>query len=125
MRILPFAFVVLSSACLTKRVETMSHPTTVRLRLAVACDGVLEQHVGAGEYQLVTVTDATADIAVPGMRGGFSERGGKRSNVHDPDTYEVVRLRRDDKVLVELSLKDIRALPKDGDGRAIVDCPSA
>jgi hypothetical protein len=119
MRLLPLVW--LAAGCFTMRVETRSQPTTVHLRLA-QCDAVLEKHVGAGEFQVVPTDDATADIDVPGMGGGYSERGGKRSNVHDPDTYEVVRLRREDKILVGLSLKQIRALPKDTGGRAMVSC---
>ena len=120
MRLVPF--VLLLGACLTKRVETMSHPTTLHVRLAISCDGILERHLGAGEFEPVIVAEGTADIDVPGMHGGYSERNGKHSNVHDPDTYEVIRVRREDKILIGLSLKDIRALPKASDGRSLVTC---
>jgi hypothetical protein len=112
---------LLLAGCLTTRVETMSHPTTVHLRLAQVCsDTIVERADGSAGYVPITVTDEKADVDVPGMRGGYSERNGKHSNVHDPMTYEVIRVRNGGTVVTELSLSDVEGLPKDSEGRAVV-----
>ena len=102
------------------RVETMSHPTTVHLRFTDLCGGVLEQHMGAGRYEPVAVTDKAADADIPGMGGGYSKRNGRVFDVSDPYTYDVLRLRRGNAVYTELSLEDIDKLAVDADGRRIV-----
>jgi hypothetical protein len=103
----------------TTRVETMSQPTTLRLRFAERCEGAVLEHAGRG----VAIHGETADVNVAAMRGGYSESAGRVSNVHDPHDYRVVTMRKDARVLVELSITDIRALPKDPEGRAIVRAP--
>ena len=123
---------VLLAACFTKRVETMSHPTTVRLRIASVCsassghgnnDAVLEQYVAdAGGWREVAMTDATATVNVPAMHGGYSERAGRQFDESNPREYPVIRVRRADRVVRELSLNQIDALPRDSGGRAIVAC---
>ena len=113
------ALIVMSTACWTMRVETMSPPTTLELR--VACEVAVEQW-NLTEFVPVTFENAIADVHVPAMGGGYSERGGKRSNVHDPNEYQILRVRRGDRVLRELSINDTAKLPKAEDGRAIVPC---
>ena len=66
------------------------------------------------------MTAATAHLELPGMGGGYSEGASGKSDVSDPDDYEVVRLRLGARVLVELSPKELRALQRDPDGHAIV-----
>jgi len=119
MRTFALLVAVMSTACFTTHVETMSPPTTLRLRLA--CDVVVEQW-NMTEFQPVVVENAIADVDVPGMGGGYSERGGTVSNVHDPAEYTVVRVRRGDHVLRELSINGTAKLPKADDGRSIVPC---
>jgi len=103
------------------RVETASQPTTVHLRLAQACTGnVLEAMNDHADFVSVPITDVKADIDVPSMHGGYSERGGRKSNVSDPYEYRVIRLRDGHGAVTELSLNGIEALPKDGEGRAVV-----
>lgn len=113
-----FAVVVLS-ACFTKRVETMSQPTTLKLR--VTCDVVVEQWDRTA-FHPVAFENAIADVNVPAMGGGYSDRNGKISNVHDPEEYPVLRVRRGDQVLRELSIRGTAKLPKAEDGRALVPC---
>jgi hypothetical protein len=112
----------LLTACFTKRVETMSPPTIVRLRFEAICSQatVVEQHDGAGRYHKVVLENSTAVINIPGMTGGYSERAGHRSDVSDPNQYSVLRLRDDVRILLELSLDQISKLPTDADGRSIV-----
>lgn len=110
------------TGCLTMRVETASHPTTVHLRLATSCAGDVLEHYIDGDYRPIAVEAGAATIDVPAMAGGYSERGGHVSNVHDPRGYEIMRLRRGDRVVRELSLDQVDALPKDPEGRAIVGC---
>ena len=113
------------AGCFSTRVETMSQPTTVHLRLTDTCHGdvVVDRHAGAGEYELVTVDGANADVIIPAMDGGYTERGGNVSNVSNPYDYHVLRFRLRDQILRELSRNEIRALPKDPDGRAVVPVP--
>ncbi|HTL37841.1 MAG TPA: hypothetical protein VL326_32140 [Kofleriaceae bacterium] len=109
------------TGCLTTRVETRSQPTTVHLRLAQVCTGnVLEVMNEHADFAPITLTDDTADIEVPSMHGGYSERRGRKSNISDPYEYKVVRLRDGHGAVTELSLNGIEALPKDGEGRAVV-----
>jgi hypothetical protein len=54
------------------------------------------------------------------MRGGYDERRGKKSRVSDPETYPAIRLRDGHAVVTVLSLHDVEALPKDGEGRAVI-----
>ena len=109
------------TGCFTTRVETASQPTTVHLRLAQVCTGnVLEVMNEHADFVPITLTDDKADIEVPSMNGGYSERRGRRSNVSDPYEYRVIRLRAGHEVVTELSLNAVTALPKDSDGRAVV-----
>jgi hypothetical protein len=106
-------------AC-TARYETTSQPTTLHLRFADRCDGVVLEQYRRGDVVPIAITGETADVDVPAMGGGYSERAGKVSNVHDPYKYKNLIVRKDDRVLAELSVDDVRALPKAPDGRAIV-----
>ena len=116
------SIVMVLGGCFTKRVETFSHPVSFALRFTDTCDGALalEQHIGAGEYKAVEIHDATVVVDVPSMGGGYDERGGKKSRVSDPNEYQVVRLRQRERILLELSNNEMRALPRDPDGRALV-----
>ena len=118
---LKLALLVSLTACMTTRVETMSHPTTVRLRVACAGEPALE-HYTEGAYRAVAVAAGVATIEVPAMSGGYSTRAGRISNVHEPRDYPIMRLRQDDRVIRELSLHQVDALPKDAEGRTIVGC---
>jgi hypothetical protein len=115
------ALLVSLTGCWTMRVETTSHPTTVQVRLPDSCDAVLEHYV-EGDYRAIAVEAGAATVEVPAMNGGYSKRGGRTSNVHEPRDYGILRLRRGDRVVRELSLNQVDALPKDADGRAMVGC---
>ena len=109
------------ASCLTTRVETMSPATTVHVRLTEVCtDNMLEVQDDHARYVPVAIVDEKADVAVPAMMGGFDERAGRRSNESDPYGYPVIRLRDRHGVVTELSLGQVNALPKDGEGRAVV-----
>src|SRR5687768_4441747 len=102
------------AGCLTTRVETMSHPTTVHVRLSQTCEGsALEVYDDRANYVPVAIVDGKADVDVPGMRGGYDERRGTKSRVSDPTTYPAIRLREGRDVVTVLSLQDLEALPKD------------
>ena len=110
-----------TSGCLTTRVETMSQPTTVHVRLSQVCPtSALEVYDDHANYVPVAIVDEKADVSVPGMRGGYDERRGKKSRVSDPETYPAIRLRDGHAVVTVLSLHDVEALPKDGEGRAVI-----
>jgi hypothetical protein len=109
------------TGCFTMRVETRSQPTTVHLRLSQVCSGTsLEAIDDHADFNNVAITDEKADIALPAMRGGYSERAGHTSNVSDPSDYSAVRLLDGHRVVTELSLNGIAALPRDAEGRAVV-----
>ena len=121
-----FALGIVAAGCLKTHVETMSHPVTLKLRLEPLCDGaVLEVHDKRAQFVAVPVIDAKADVHVPAMGGGYVQDGDKRTNVHDPHTYDVVRVRHGTRILVELSASDVEKLPRDAEGRAIVAAPCA
>jgi hypothetical protein len=88
----------LIAGCAATRVETMSHPTTVHLRLSDTCQGdvVLDRHNGGGVYQLVSIDAGKVDVVIPSMGGGYTERGGTTTDVSTD--YEVLRLRSGDRV---------------------------
>jgi hypothetical protein len=120
---LKLALLLPLTACLTTRVETMSHPTMVRLHLAESCAaGAVLEHYRDGDYRAIAVEAGAATVEVPAMNGGYSERGGHKSNIHEPRDYMILRLRRGERVVRELSLDQVDALPKDADGRAVVGC---
>jgi hypothetical protein len=112
--------VTLVTAC-AHRVETYSHATRVSLRFTNTCNAELRRNAGAGKPETVRIVDSKAIIDVPAMGGGYTVRRGRTSDVHDPATYPVVVLKDGDRVLVELSLEQIRELPLDQDGFSLVD----
>jgi hypothetical protein len=114
MRALACAVVLMGCAM---RVETASQPVAYRLSLTDTCgDSVVVERYDGSAYQPVD----PADVVIPSMQGGYTDRGGERSNVHDPDTYRVVRIRQRDRVLYDLSIDELNALPRDAEQRAIV-----
>jgi hypothetical protein len=113
--------VLVAVAGCTKIVETASRPTTVRLHFTDPCAASLViEHATEKGFEPVVLADARARIDVPSMDGGYSERAGHQSNVHDPSTYPIVRISSDGNAARELSLADIDALPHDPDGAAKV-----
>jgi hypothetical protein len=109
------------AGCLTTRVETMSHPTTVHVRLSQTCATTsLEVYDEYANYVPVAIVDGKADVDVPGMRGGYDERRGTKSRVSDPTTYPAIRLHEGHETVTVLSLQDLNALPKDAEGRAVI-----
>lgn len=112
---------LLVSGCLTTRVETMSWPTTVHLRLSQVCPGsAVEVYDEHATYVPVAIVDEKVDVNVPAMRGGYDLRRGKKSRESDPATYPAVRLRDGHEVVTVLSLHDVGAFPKDAEGRAVI-----
>ena len=116
------AGLVMMTACFSTRVETMSQPTTVHLRLTNTCQGafVVEAQTEHARFSPIALEGANADVTIPAMQGGYTDRGGHISNEANPNTYPAVRVREGDRVLRELSLDQIKQLPRDADGRAIV-----
>ncbi len=111
------------------RVETRSRPATVTLHLTDTCHEtvVVERYDAVvGGYAPVVIRDETAIVELPAMDGGYDDRDGRKSNVSDPDRYKVIRVRLGDRVLRELASADVRALPHDAAGYAVVDvrCPA-
>ena len=99
----------------------MTPATTVHVRLSQVCPASeLEVYDDHANYVPVAILDERADVDVPAMHGGYDERNGKSSRVSDPSTYPAIRLRDGNSVVIVLSLHDVEALPKDGEGRAVI-----
>jgi hypothetical protein len=113
---------LLLAGCFTRRVETVSHPRTLNVRVTPRCEAaaVLEQYRDG--YQLVPLVQGTAVLDVPSLSGGYSERNGRVFDNHDPWESPMFRLRRRQVVVRELSVNQVDALAHDADGRAILDC---
>lgn len=111
------ALVLLVLAGCAMRVETASQPVAYRLKLTDTCgDRVVVERYDRGAYEPVV----DGNIEIPCMNGGFTDHGGARTNVHDPSAYRVVRVRDGDRVLSELSIEDLNALPRDAEQRTVV-----
>ena len=119
---LRFAFLLSLAACFTKRVETVSQPRTLLVRVTAQCEATATFEQYRDGYHAVPLDHGTADIDVPELSGGYSERGGHTFDKHDPWDAPMLRLRHGDHVVRELSIHQIDALDHDPAGRAIVDC---
>jgi hypothetical protein len=120
---------VLATGC-KMMVETYSPPTQLRLQLASTCDDRVHVRGPDGQHppelrEIAPAAPGRYIVDVPGMGGGYTEQGGKVSNVHDPDTYRVIEVLVGDTVARQLSIADVRALPKEPDGAARVDVACA
>lgn len=118
------SLLVMAAACFTRHVETQSQPVQLHVHLTGACADRAEVQAKIDtpvEYATVEATEpARYTLVAPAMGGGYQERGGERSHVHDPATYPVVRIRVDGVIVHDLSTAQIRALPHDTAGYAIV-----
>lgn len=101
-----------------RMVEVASKPRTITL--AVQSDSPsqyqLTQLKVSGKFEpLKPVQPGVYTISVPAMDGGYSEFLFIKYNKHIPEEYPVIQVMKAEKILKELSIKDMEKLPvKDG-----------
>jgi len=100
-------------------VETASKPRRVRLKIAAANPREFKVlvHGGAGRFREKESEDKMHyDIAVPMMEGGYRRFLFIKYNVHDPLHYKIIKIKKGGQMVLELSLKDVDALPRNAKG---------
>jgi len=105
----------LSNHC--KTVETMQPAMEFRLRLN-STDTTVQLYVKNVTAKFVNISPdgvGIYNIRVPAMRGGYTDNVIFKSNVHDPADYVILKLQRGEKVLKELSTRQLKKLPQTGD----------
>ncbi len=73
-------------------------------------------HQGAGKYKEVLPVEDIYSIDIPPMQGGYSSFLGIKFNVHNPKDYKIVKIKKDNKTIYELSINEIEKHNKDKKG---------
>ena len=104
-----------ATGCVSRRVETMSEPRTLLLSVQSSDKVQVQSQDASAEWVDQISAEGVYTVDIPGMRGGFSELFWIKYDIADPLDYPVVRLRSGDGAWVELSTRQIEALPHKSD----------
>jgi hypothetical protein len=103
---------IMAGSC--RVVEVASLPRTVTIEIAAPDPAQYRasQLDRSGEFApLQPVRPGRYTLSVPSMDGGYSEVGCYRYNKHIPEEYPVLRIMKGERVVKELSIRDIDRLP--------------
>lgn len=107
-----------------KKVETRSQEQSFYVRLiSNQLDGLeMLVYQGSGQYKkIVSTNKLDYKINIPSMRGGYSSTLFLKFDEHKPEEFKVVQIKNKNEVLLELSINDIKALPKNDTGNYLID----
>lgn len=106
---------LLATGCVSRRVETLSEPRTLLLSVQSTDKVQVQSQDASAEWVDQISAEDVYTVEIPGMRGGFSELFWIKYHISDPLDYPVVRFRSGDGAWVELSTRQIEALPQRSD----------
>ncbi|MCB1308927.1 MAG: hypothetical protein KDK30_12130 [Leptospiraceae bacterium] len=95
--------------------ETMNEPRTILLSVRSSDKMQVQSQDASAEWVDQISAEGVYTVDIPGMRGGFSELFWIKYDIADPLDYPVVRLRSGDGAWIELSTRQIEALPHKSD----------
>jgi len=103
--------IVISSFACCRNVETGSMPKQYKLTMPA---GLYTMHLyrGAEQYSEVTPRNGIYNIHIPSMGGGYSQCLGIKYNVHNPNEYKILMIKKGSAVYREYSIREIEALPE-------------
>lgn len=105
------AFLVMVSASCCMNVETGSTPRRYCLRMP-AGPYTMHLHQGAGQYAAIVPDNGIYTVHIPSMNGGYSRCLLVKYNVHDPNEYKVLLIRKSGAVHREYSVRELDLLPE-------------
>lgn len=103
--------IVISSFACCRNVETGTTPRQYQLRMAA---GMYTMHLyqGAEQYIEIVPKNGIYKVSIPSMNGGYSQCLGIKYNVHNPNEYKVLMIKKSGAVHREYSISEIEALPE-------------
>ncbi|HPQ54969.1 MAG TPA: hypothetical protein PK253_17080 [Spirochaetota bacterium] len=105
------AFIIIAGSACCRNVETGSTPKQYKLTMPA---GLYTMHLyqGAEQYSEVTPRNGIYNIHIPSMGGGYSQCLGIKYNVHNPNEYKILMIKKGSAVYREYSIREIEALPE-------------
>ncbi len=77
---------------------------------------------GAGSFKkLKSDSKNIYNFRSPSMDGGYRSFLFFKYNIHNPNEYEIIRIKENERIIKELSLKDINELTKNESGYSVLE----